>query len=334
MHRIKVNFFILACFFYLIINEVKAQTKPYLAEYAKGYRGGFIQNQKSIDGALNFAVIGDWGRGGEYFQKDVATVLAQAVAGINAQFIISTGDNIYPDGVQSTQDPLWNLSFENVFHQYPLHRKWYAVLGNHDYHSNPQAQVDYSKVSARWNMPNRYYSIKQKIGNNAEALFVFIDTNPLSKASYQSAYRDELIKQDSAQQNRWLEKVLSDTSSTIKWKIVVGHHPVYTAGNRALDFPEMKDALEPILEKYKVDFYISGHEHHLQYYQPKGKFTQHLISGAGSEANEGLKPRGPVDYFAPIQGFITFALTESELFAQFINKNGVVIHQLNIPKKH
>ncbi len=317
---------------FLNFTNLNAQTKDYQAEFDKGYRGGFIKGQKSVDNALEFAVIGDWGRGGEYYQKDVATVLAQAVSGINAQFIISTGDNIYPDGVTSINDPLWDLSFENIFHQYPLHRKWFAVLGNHDYNSNPQAQVDYSNKSTRWNMPDRYYSFKQKIGENAEALFVFIDTNPLTPSSYNSAYRDELLKQDSTKQKKWLEKTLSDTSSLIKWKIVIGHHPVYTAGNRALNKPELKYNLEPLLEKHKVDFYLSGHEHHLQYYDPKDKNTHHFISGAGSEANENLKPRGPVNYFAPIQGFLTFSVTDKQTLVQFINRKGEVINEELIRK--
>ncbi|MBS7562929.1 metallophosphoesterase [Mucilaginibacter sp. Bleaf8] len=316
--------------FLLFTSELIAQTKDYKAEYIKGYRGGYIKNQESIDGALEFAVVGDFGRGGEYYQKDMAANLAKAVTGINASFIISTGDNIYPDGVASVHDPLWNLSFENVFYQYPLHRPWYVVLGNHDYHQNPQAEVDYSQISGRWNMPARYHSFKQRIGTNAEALFVFIDTNPLEPSSYNSSYRDELIRQDSTRQKQWLEKVLSDTSSTVKWKIVIGHHPLYTAGNRALNKPEMRYTLEPLFEKYKVNVYISGHEHHLQYYHPPQKFTHHFISGAGSEANESLQPRGPVDFFAPIQGFMTFSITPNQLLMQAINRKGKVLKKLTV----
>ncbi|WP_129718059.1 metallophosphoesterase [Pedobacter sp. SYP-B3415] len=323
-------------YFFLILSAwllpVAAQTKDYHAEYAKGYRGGYIRQLESIDGALEFAVLGDFGRGGEYFQKDIAATLAKAVTGINASFIISTGDNIYPDGVQSVQDPLWTLSFENVFYQYPLHRPWYAILGNHDYHQNAQAEVDYSKVSGRWNMPDRYYSFKRKLAENAEVLFVFIDTNPLEPSSYRSHYREELVKQDSTKQKRWLGEVLSDPSPNIKWKIVVGHHPLYTAGNRALNKPEMRESLEGLFEKYKVNLYISGHEHHLQYYKPKDKFTHHFISGAGSEANEKLKPRGPFDFFAPIQGFMTFSIAPAgdRLLVQAISRKGKLLKKLQI----
>lgn len=304
-----------------------AQTKDYQAEYAKGYRGGFIPKQEALDGALEFAVIGDFGRGGEYFQKDVASELSKAVTGINAAFIISTGDNIYPDGVASVHDPLWNLSFENVFYQYPLHRPWYAVLGNHDYHQNAQAEVDYSKISGRWNMPERYYSFTRKIDAQNEALFIFLDTNPLDSEAYKSDYAEELVKQDSAKQKRWLEKTLENAGPGVKWKIVIGHHPLYTAGNRALNKPYMRYSLEPVFEKYKVNLYISGHEHHLQFYHPQNKFTRYVVSGAGSEANENLKPRGAVDFFAPIQGFITMSLLPEKALLQFITRKGEVINK-------
>ncbi|RBL90682.1 purple acid phosphatase family protein [Chitinophaga flava] len=323
---------LIACCIYFAATGLKAQTLKYLAEYDKGYRGGFITGQVSREDALEFAVLGDFGRGGEYFQKDVANTLSEAVTGINAAFIISTGDNIYPDGVASVHDPLWNLSFENVFFQYPLHRAWYAVLGNHDYHGNAQAQIDYSKVSQRWHMPSRYYAFKRKISGNAEALFVFLDTNPLDPEAYRSAYGKELLAQDSAAQKRWLEQTLSDTSSNIRWKIVVAHHPCYTAGNRALNTPYIRYSLEPVLEKYKVDLYISGHEHHLQYYHPAGKHTHHFISGAGSEANENLKPRGNYDFFEPIQGFMTFSILPENVQVQAIDRRGVVLKTILVKK--
>jgi hypothetical protein len=84
------------------------------------------------------------------------------------------------------------------------------------------------------------------------------------------------------------------------------------------------------LEKYKVDVYLSGHEHHLQYYHPKDKRTHHFISGAGSEANVGLKPRGDYGFFAPIQGFMTFAVTESMLLMQAVDRKGRILKKVRI----
>jgi hypothetical protein len=46
-----------------------------------------------------------------------------------------------------------------------------VVLGNHDYRSNPQAQVEYTKVSNRWKIPERYYSFVVPIDDSTEAEF-------------------------------------------------------------------------------------------------------------------------------------------------------------------
>lgn len=37
-----------------------------------GYRGGSIDGLKKIPDALHFIVMGDWGRNGENYQKEVA----------------------------------------------------------------------------------------------------------------------------------------------------------------------------------------------------------------------------------------------------------------------
>ena len=39
-----------------------------------------------------------------------------------------------------------------------LQSDWYVVCGNHDYHQNASAEVAYTKVSKRWQMPDFYYT--------------------------------------------------------------------------------------------------------------------------------------------------------------------------------
>ena len=41
---------------------------------------------------------------------------------------------------------------------------WYGVLGNHEYRGNTQAMMDYSEISRRWNMPDRYYTLLRAVG--------------------------------------------------------------------------------------------------------------------------------------------------------------------------
>ena len=110
------------------------------------------------DFPVHFMAIGDWGRNGEYDQLEVAKQMGQWGAEHPNNFVISCGDNFYPSGVVSENDPLWHYSFENIYTAHSLQCDWYPVLGNHDYHTDVDAQVKYSKVSRRWDMPALYYS--------------------------------------------------------------------------------------------------------------------------------------------------------------------------------
>jgi 3',5'-cyclic AMP phosphodiesterase CpdA len=54
------------------------------------------------------------------------------------------------------------------------------------------------------------------------------DTTPFIKSYYKERYRENLLGQDPEVQLAWLEKTLA--ASTSKWKIVIGHHPIYWEG--------------------------------------------------------------------------------------------------------
>jgi len=155
------------------------------------------------DKALNFIAMGDWGRNGADHQKQVAQQMGKTAAAIKAQFIISTGDNIYPGGVISEWDPAFKYSFEDIYTDFSLQWDWYLVLGNHDYKTNPDAEVAYSKISRRWKMPARYYAKKFFInGDTTQAiLLAFIDTNPFIPEFYgNSDYGPNVKSQDTTAQ--------------------------------------------------------------------------------------------------------------------------------------
>ena len=296
-----------------------------------GYRGGSIDSIKKLSNALHFIVMGDWGRNGENYQKEVAKKMGSAAHDLNASFVVATGDNFYPYGVASTRDYHWISSFETIYTAQSLHVKWYPVLGNHDYASNPDAQVEYTAISSRWSMPSRYYSKKFTIGTDT-VLLLFIDTDPIEK-KLRGVPNDSVKYPAGAveKQRTWIETQLSQSSA--RWKLVVGHHPLYTGGWRkdSEDTHRMKEYLEPIFNKYKVDVYIAGHEHHLEYIKPNGP-THYIISGAASEAR-------PVSLFpvfgqfaAGVQGFATFSVNKDKLVVQFIDYKGIIINETVIIK--
>lgn len=319
----------------LLLSGQIVLSQDFLKEKNSGYKGEFIPELKILDESLNFLVLGDFGRNGEYYQKDVAKQMSKAAATIGSEFVISVGDNFYPKGVQSTQDPHWKVSFEDIYFNYNLQTDWYVALGNHDYNGNVQAQIDYSKISRRWSMPDRYFKKTVKLNDGSKALIVFIDTSPFIKSYYSKGDEIEynVKTQDTIAQKNWLKETLQNTDSTIKWKIVVGHHPMYSGGKRktSQDTKDIEKLLTPIFEQYKVDAYLCGHEHDLQVIKPKTRFTTQFLSGAGSEIRPTGNREGTI-FAISEPGFMTFSLTPKIMLVQLVNGEGKIVHTQELKK--
>jgi tartrate-resistant acid phosphatase type 5 len=229
---------------------------------------------------LTFLIFGDWGRGGAFHQRDVANQMGLAAEKRPSRFIVSVGDNFYEKGVQSAADPQWKSSFEGVYTAPSLGVPWYAILGNHDYKGRPQAQLDYAKTHPSWKMPARYFSQIEPIDEKEKVEFFFIDTSPFVEEYRDKAdMRDEIISQDMSAQVRWLDQALSN--STAAWKIVIGHHPIFSGGSEHGDQPELIRAINPLLEKHRVPAYFNGHDHDLQHIV-RGS-VEYFTTGAGSK---------------------------------------------------
>ena len=69
------------------------------------------------DFPLNFLAVGDWGRNGEYDQAEVAKQMGIWANNHPNDFVISVGDNFYPAGVVSENDPLLALFFREHIHR-------------------------------------------------------------------------------------------------------------------------------------------------------------------------------------------------------------------------
>ena len=130
-----------------------------------------------IERRRSFVVIGDWGRGTEA-QHRVAAEMGRTAAATDARFVLAVGDNFYDQGVDSIDDPLWKAMFEDVYTHPALQVPWHAALGNHDYGSNPQAQVDYTSRSPRWRMPERYYKLVDSALDDASDCIVRVVSIP------------------------------------------------------------------------------------------------------------------------------------------------------------
>ncbi|MFM2325899.1 MAG: hypothetical protein RIR31_101 [Bacteroidota bacterium] len=292
------------------------------------------ENLTAPANAVNFIAMGDWGRNGADHQKQVAAQMGKTATAIKSQFTIATGDNFYPSGVISQWDPLFKYSFEDIYTDFHLQWDWYPVLGNHDYKSNPDAQVAYTKISRRWKMPARYYSKLIAIPGDTsnKILILFIDTNPLIPEFYSNKeYGPNVKTQDTVKQKKWIVKELSNPSPNIKWKIVVGHHPMFTGGGRldGYDTKAIRNSLKPLFDKYAVDVYLAGHEHNLQHLVSGA--TQHFISGAASEKTA-VRLIAESKMAASEYGFMLFSVTKNKMVVQTIDDAGKIIYSTIIDK--
>lgn len=320
-----------------ISNTFAQSTPPFEQEKQSGYKGAAIPDLTHWEDSFTFLVLGDFGRVGNYYQHEVARDMGHAVIGADAEFVVSVGDNFYPNGVTSTQDYHWISSFEKIYNDPSLYTDWYVALGNHDYRGSIQAQIDYTNLSRRWNMPSPYYSRTFELANNEKLLLIVMDTNPYIDGYHEDpAKYPDLQKQDTLAQRAWLVQQLSTDDPSVTWKIVVGHHPMYSGGKRkeSKDTQLFENRFADFFDKHGVDAYICGHEHDLQIIKPKGRKTVQFLSGAASEVRPTGNREGTL-FAAAEPGFMLFSILNNKMLVQAIGSNTTgakVLHKYELSK--
>jgi acid phosphatase len=283
---------------------------------------------EATPGGLNFLIVGDWGRNGEPDQTDVATQMGIAAQAVGAKFIISVGDNFYEDGVKSADDSQWQSSFEKVYTAPSLQVPWHVVLGNHDYHGNCDAQIDYAKTSKRWNMPARYFTRTEHISAANPVDFLFLDTMPMAAFDDdEMQFRDNVNRDTLLAQMAWFESALK--ASTAPWKIVVGHHPVFSGGQHG-DTPYIVEHILPLLEKYRVQAYFNGHDHDLQHLQAGA--VNLFCSGGGSKPRTKLTDTPHTKFAKGCSGFAAVSLQNDKMNVQMVDDKGNQLYASGVPQ--
>ena len=266
--------------------------------------------------SVRFIVLGDQGWGGRG-QRSVAGAMSRKAVEGPIEFVRLLGDNFYWEGVDSVDDPQWDTKFERMYSYPSLQVPFYAVLGNHDHMGNPYAQVQYTGKSSRWKMPAGYYTFSVKIDGSVQAQFFALDTTSIL---YQ--------RSDSIKQLQWLNEELR--KSRAEWKIVYGHHPVFSSGYYGINKYMLK-VLEPVLRKYRIDLYMSGHDHDQELIKSASGIF-YLISGTGSNP----RPVGAGSdtlYASSSPGFAWIRILKDELIIQFLSAGGGTEYEYRIEKK-
>jgi hypothetical protein len=205
----------------------------------------------------------------------------------NINKIILLGDNFYDNGIESEFDKRWKLEYEDLF----PNSKIYSTLGNHCYLGNIQAQINYSKINKNWILPSRYYDEKIYFDKNNYIHLISIDTFEIAKdesikcsngMNMNKNKLDFYIKSfNRKKQLDWLDNILKNSKA--KWKIVYGHYPIFSNGLHHGNCKEMIEHVLPILLKYNVNIYLSGHDHNICCSKYKNLYM--IVSGNGSNSS-------------------------------------------------
>ncbi|KAJ6748947.1 TARTRATE-RESISTANT ACID PHOSPHATASE TYPE 5 [Salix purpurea] len=294
-----------------------------------------FEQPAKTDGKLSFLVLGDWGRRGDFNQSEVAHQMGRIGEKLDVDFVVSTGDNFYDDGLTGEQDKAFEESFTQIYTAKSLQKQWYSVLGNHDYRGNAEAQLSLHlrKIDSRW------LCLRSFIVNAELAEIFFVDTTPFVKSYFTDAKGHTYDWRGIGNPRAYIANMIKDLKvalreSSAKWKIVVGHHSIRSIGHHG-DTKELVSKLLPILKDNNVDFYMNGHDHCLEHISDTESPLQFLTSGAGSKAWRGdikeQKTEG-VKFFYDGQGFMSVQLTRSAAEMAFYDVSGNVLHRWNSTK--
>lgn len=273
----------------------------------------------------NFIVANDLGRNGYYDQKTIAENMGALAENTDIEFIAAAGDIHHFEGVASVNDPLWMTNFELIYSHPELMLDWYAILGNHEYRGNTQACLDYSKVSRRWIMPSRYYTLVKEIDDSTTLRLVFVDTAPLIQKyrNETESYPDAVLQNDKAQLH-FIDSVLATSNET--WKVVIGHHPVYAYTTKdSSERADLQARLDPVLRKHNVDFYFNGHIHNFQHIKVKGSGVDYITNSSASLSRPVEKMEG-TQFCSPLSGFAVCSVEHDKFTVNFMDKSAKSIY--------
>jgi len=259
---------------------------------------------KPDDQPVRVLAFGDFGTGSPA-QKQTAAAMVDWNRRAPFDFAITLGDNFYNVGMASPTDPHWKSLWDDLYD--PLRIKVYASLGNHDWglSDSPAAEILYSERSPTWRMPSPYYTFSA-----GPAQFFALDTNEVSEA-----------------QLLWLDAELKKSSA--KWKLVYGHHPIYSDGRHG-DSQVLIEKLLPLL-KNRVDVYLVGHDHILNHIKPEAGVHFFICGGGGAPLYE-IKPGRRTLFAQAINGFTIVEIGLSELKVRFIGGDSKQLYEYSIRK--
>ena len=283
---------------------------------------------------LRFIVTGDAGTGDPHLHNGIVALTRK----MRIDAILLVGDNVYPCGVKSIDDPEWRKVTVNFADAgIPI----YPILGNHDYGDptpiggrivqcgdpSPAAELDASGHVPHWLFPARNYLLQSRFAN-----IFMMDTQPIA-SEFKAPFRGS---ETLAGELDWIQSAFEHANGG--WRIAVGHHTIFSSGIHGItnhrDQRHLRAHLLPLLLNEHADLYICGHDHDAELIGTLNKRHGQPVflvagDGAHSEAmEERHRPDEPPTIFPakfppePLVGFTLLEITPVKLSMTFYDGVG------------
>jgi 3',5'-cyclic AMP phosphodiesterase CpdA len=275
---------------------------------------------------IRFAVIGDSGTGGQH-QYRIADQMAAWHERLPYDLVLMLGDNIYGGlfGIGGGNQDDFAKKFDRPYAELLARGVIFrAALGNHD--AREAGGRDLIAAYDRFHIegPQGYYSFTagewvpavEAAGLNAKKQ----GAAPLVEFFVLNTTRLEKDKQD-PEQLAWLEQALS--RSRARWRIVYGHHPLYSTGKRHGGDARLRKKLESLLTGEGVQVVLAGHDHIYQRFHPQGGVVYFVCGSSGKLRRGNARPDSRVAAVEDQQRvFMLWDATAEELRFRAINEQG------------
>jgi hypothetical protein len=258
--------------------------------------------------AVRFAVVGDYGDD----SADEGRVAA-LVKSWNPDFVVTTGDNNYPDGDASTIDTHIGKYYAPFIGGYrgsfgpgsPTNRFW-PTPGNHDWVVGLKAYVDYFTLPGN----ERYYDVDLGIVH----LFA-IDSDP---------HEPDGTSSESAQAN-WLKTRLA--SSQACYDVVYFHHAPYSSARHGSTV-----TMRWSFKAWGAEVVLAGHDHVYERLDVGG--LPYFVNGLGGAEKYGFygNPLPESRFrFNDEYGAMLVSAAREGITYEFLTTDGVKRDSLTVP---
>ena len=274
--------------------------------------------------SVRFAVIGDYGIAGKPGANvgEVANEkrVADLVKGWNPEFIITVGDNNYPQGDAETMAANVGKFYGKFISRTAGRNRFFPCLGNHDWREGKDWQgrprdiplikpyLDYFTLPGN----GRYYEFVR-----GPVHFFAVDSDP---------HEPDGTEAESVQA-KWLKERLA--TATEPWKLVFFHEPPYTGG--PTHEPNVK--MRWPFKLWGASAVLCGHEHNYQHLRIEGlDFLINGLGGGGRYTRSVEEVDGMIKHYSASFGATRVDADNNRMVLRFITTSGELIESVILQK--